>query len=362
MVKHMDYSMEEDIIKRVGDRVKHFVIPSESNGYRSKFLQSNALLFCVILLLVMKIISSVITLNFPQNIFFADITKSTLENFANQTRQADGLKPLAENQKLNQAAQMKAENMVQNNYFDHNSPSGVTPWFWFLQAGYNYKYAGENLAIGFYDSKEVYDAWLNSPSHKANILNPNYTEIGTAVLKGFGQGNTIVVVQEFGSPSPTKTTVTKNNNAQPVAGQPKIPIKNQGASTTVGTGATIKVAVPTPKAGAPIPTANADEKVLSRTTESQNYLKSPTGAIENRPSSELINYVLNNYDELLQNIIYGVSLVVIGILLAIIFFNFNINFKKGMVFRSVLIIVLLTTATLINKEVIISFIPHQIII
>ena len=95
-----------------------------------------------------------VSINIPQNIFFADITKSALENFVNQTRQSVGLQPLTENTALDQAAQIKAENMVQDNYFEHTSPSGITPWAWFVQAGYNYKYAGENLAIGFFDSKK----------------------------------------------------------------------------------------------------------------------------------------------------------------------------------------------------------------
>ena len=124
-------------------------MPSESNNYKSRFLQSNILLYCVVLLLALKIVTILVSINFPQNIFFADITKSALENFVNQTRQSAGLQPLSENEKLDQAAQLKAENMVQDQYFNHTSPSGVTPWFWFLQAGYNYKYAGENLAIGF---------------------------------------------------------------------------------------------------------------------------------------------------------------------------------------------------------------------
>ena len=208
----MDYFVKEDIIEHVFERIKRLILPSESNDYKSRFLQSNILLYFVVLLLALKIVATLISINFPQNIFFADVTKSALENFTNQTRQSDGLKTLTENQKLDQAAELKAENMVQDKYFDHTSPTGVTPWFWFLKAGYNYKYAGENLAIGFYDSKEVYDAWLNSPSHKTNITNPNYTEVGTAVLSGFGQNNTIVVVQEFGSQLPVKPVVVKNNN------------------------------------------------------------------------------------------------------------------------------------------------------
>ena len=324
-----------------------------------KIMQSNVLLYCVVLLLTLKIVAVIVPINFPQNIFFADITKSALENFANQTRQSMGLPALVENQKLNQAAQLKAENMVANNYFDHTSPSGITPWFWFLKAGYNYKFAGENLAIGFFDSKEVYNAWLNSPSHKANIVNPNYTEVGTAVLSGFGQNNAIVVVQEFGSQQLAKQPATQT--------QPSTPAKTAELPPT----ANIKA-----------PTADNNKKVLSQATESQNSIESPKGNTANNLLSKSLNFILYNYEALLQNIIYGISLIVIGILLSLIFFNFDIspvesreagilpeaklfngvNFKRQFVFRSVLIIILLSTATLLNKEIIISFIPHQILI
>jgi len=329
---YMDYSAKEDIIEFIFEKINNLIVPSENNNYKSRFLQSNLLLYCVVLLLFLKIGATLISINLPQNIFFADITKSALENFVNQTRQSIGLPTLTENQKLDQAAKLKAENMVQDQYFNHISPSGVSPWFWFLKAGYNYKYAGENLAVGFYDSQEVYDAWLNSPSHKANIVNPNYTEVGTAVMSGFGQNNTIVVVQEFGSQLPVKTTQFKTS--------------------------------PSAKTNEPIPTPNANpnEEVLSQSTESKNYIESPSLNSINNLSSRLFNFVLYDYDRLLQNIIYGVSLIVIGILLTLIFFNFNFDVKKELVFRAILIIALLSVATLLNKEIIISFIPHQIII
>jgi len=348
----MDYSAKEGIIEHIFEKAKQFILPSEDNNYKSRFLQSNGLFYCVVLLLALKITTALIPINIPHNIFFADITKSALENFVNQTRQSLGLKPLSENAKLNQAAQLKAENMVQDQYFNHTSPSGVSPWFWFSQAGYKYKYAGENLAIGFYDSQEVYNAWLNSPSHKANIINPNYTDVGTAVLSGFGQNNTIVVVQEFASPLPAKA-VTVNNNQKPAAVQPA---KNKTAEA-------VKPA-PTIEAQNTQTAANADtnEKVLSQSIESQNSIEPQKGNSANNVSSKLLNFALYNYDGLLQDIIYGVSLIVIGILLTLIFFNFHISFKKQLVFRAVLILVLLSAAALINKETIISLIPHQIII
>jgi len=312
----MDYSLEEDSIKQFSER----------------FLQSNTLLTCVFLLLVIKTFTIFFSINLPQNIFFADITKINLENSVNKTRQSLGLKPLAGNDKLNKAAMAKAQNMVQNQYFSHTSPTGVSPWFWFLQAGYNYKYAGENLAVGFYESEEVYEAWLNSPSHKANIVNPNYTEVGTAVLGGFGSNNTIIVVQEFGSQLPAKT-VTKT--------QPKTP-------------ATVKPTTPT--------VTPEKAQVLSQVTESQVYIKPVLVEAVNNLPSKFLNFVIYDYDKILQNVAHGVSAIVIGILLLLIFLNSNISFKKELIFRSVLIIVLLSLATALNKDFIISLIPHQIII
>jgi hypothetical protein len=342
----MDYSVKEDIIEDVFESVKRLIIPSENNNYRSSFLQSNILLYCVVLLLILKIFVVLISINIPQNIFFADITRSALESFANQTRQSMGLPKLVENQKLNQAAQSKAQNMVQNNYFAHTSPSGVSPWFWFTKAGYNYKYAGENLAIGFFDSKEVYEAWLNSPSHKANIVNPNYTEVGTAVLSGFGPNNSIVVVQEFASPVvlPVKQTALKTNNTKPIT------VQVQQKPT------------PAPIVEKTEPSTTTAEKVLSQTTESQSAIEPLNKNSVNNLSSKIMNAVLYNTDDLLQNIVYGVSLIIIGILLMLIFLNFDIKLKRQLVFRSMIIIVLLFTATLIDRNIIILLVPHQMLI
>ena len=349
LIKVMDYSSNEDIIEYLFGAVKNFILPSEKNNYKSKFLESNALLFCVVLLLVLKITTIFISINIPQNLFFADITKSTLESFVNQTRQSLGLHPLAENSKLDQAAQLKAENMVTDNYFAHTSPTGISPWYWFSQVGYNYKYAGENLAIGFFDSEEVYNAWLNSPEHKANIVNPNYSEIGTAVLNGYGGNNTIVVVQEFGSQKPVKTVVANNNSKPAQAIRSKNPVAAQESPAPVK-------ASPEASASQAVTVSGASQKVLSQSTESKSVIES------GKPASSNIYSVIYNYSGWLQNIIYGVSSVVIGVLLILIFFNFNFDFRKKLVFRSVLLVVLLSLATLINKEFLASIIPHQMII
>jgi hypothetical protein len=128
----------------------------------------------------------------------------------NESRAQSGLSELKENKKLDLAALDKAQDMLKNGYFAHFSPNNKSPWDFIIVSGYNYNYAGENLAIGYIDRVELMQAWLNSPTHKANILNKDFTEIGVAVLKGKfkGEENT-VVVQMFGQET---NTVLANNN------------------------------------------------------------------------------------------------------------------------------------------------------
>jgi hypothetical protein len=95
--------------------------------------------------------------------------------------------------------------MLENNYFSH-----ISPWYWFDEAGYAYKNAGENLASDYYDTKKVTDAWINSPLHRRNILNPKYTEIGVAIETGEYQGRKVAfVVQMFGSPRYPLNNITQ---------------------------------------------------------------------------------------------------------------------------------------------------------
>ncbi|HYF97661.1 MAG TPA: CAP domain-containing protein [Coxiellaceae bacterium] len=117
-------------------------------------------------------------------------------NLVNHDRQRQGLEVLTLNPTLNLAAFAKAEDMVSRNYFAHVGPDGSQPWDWFEAMGYQYTYAGENLAVGYSDPHELESSWMSSPQHRANILSPFYSDIGLAVVT---QNNTTVVVQFFGS-------------------------------------------------------------------------------------------------------------------------------------------------------------------
>lgn len=132
----------------------------------------------------------------------AAVVSAVLVQLANSDRSQNGLGDLTINPVLVAAAQAKANDMASIGYFAHISPQGLDPWHWFKQVGYSFDYAGENLAVDFSDSSDVNTAWMNSPTHRENILDPHYTEIGIAEAQGMYQGHpTTFVVQEFGTPS-----------------------------------------------------------------------------------------------------------------------------------------------------------------
>ncbi len=124
----------------------------------------------------------------------------------NEDRSNHGLPELVLDPTLSLAAMAKAEDMTTNEYFSHTSPSGATPWHWFKAMGYHYSYAGENLAEGYTDAEELEKSWMESPAHRANILSPNYSEVGLAIVS---YKDTNLVVQLFGSKDSKLTYIAK---------------------------------------------------------------------------------------------------------------------------------------------------------
>lgn len=156
---------------------------------------------------------------FSFGIAHAEISSETLVSLVNASRAENNLTPLAQNSELTAAAQAKANDMLENQYFAHTSPSGKTPWDFINAAGYKYIYAGENLAIGYLDNNELHNAWMNSPSHRENILSPNFREIGIAQASGNFEGaDTVVVVQMFGSTEVNQPVNTSNSNTPAISG------------------------------------------------------------------------------------------------------------------------------------------------
>lgn len=158
------------------------------------------------IIIILIIVIAVIFISFP-NLRITTIESlsaiygSVLVGLVNQDRSNLNLAKLSVNPLLEEAAQLKANDMAEKGYFAHNTPDGKKPWYFMELAGYEYKHAGENLAVNFVDTEEIHRAWMNSRGHFLNIVNPKYTEIGIATSTGYYKGReAIFVVQMFGTP------------------------------------------------------------------------------------------------------------------------------------------------------------------
>lgn len=184
------------------ERFKHFFVPSEANTYKPHFLERfsmGIMLFLVLFTFAVGNIQSLVWIG--SDWLVSTILPAIIVEMTNDERVVDSVGTLRRNALLDKAAQMKAEDMADNGYFAHHSPDGISPWYWFDEAGYSFVHAGENLAVHFTDSGDVVEAWMKSPTHRANIMNGNYTEIGVGTAKGEYKGvPTIFVVQLFGTP------------------------------------------------------------------------------------------------------------------------------------------------------------------
>lgn len=196
-------------MRKLLKHIHHLSIPSHRNNFRAKALHIDFLLLLIAVVTSFSLITSVLekanVLGFAQ-----DIRIERLYDLTNEERVHQGLPPLKYSNELALAAQNKAQHMFQNNYWAHFG-AGKSPWDFILDSGYSYEVAGENLAKGFMFSEGVLDGWKNSPTHYANIVRPEYDEVGFAVINGNLEGEeTTLVVQMFGkrlaqtAPQPSK--------------------------------------------------------------------------------------------------------------------------------------------------------------
>ena len=181
--------------------INHF-IPHEGNDFRPHLLQKAAVVGMMMMVVLTFTLANFQALLWQSSAWLVGaVLPAVVIDLTNAERVENSLPTLVRNPVLDAAANLKAADMAKRSYFSHDSPTGVTPWHWFAEAGYSYVYAGENLAVYFTDSSAVVDAWMQSPTHRANIVGSQYREIGVGTAKGVYEGyDTIFVVQLFGTP------------------------------------------------------------------------------------------------------------------------------------------------------------------
>lgn len=330
--------------KDFADKLKLIFIPCRCNKYCPKFLRSKFLFYYAVVLLVLKLVLIPFLFYLPNTVFFADLTKVNLIELANAARQSCGFQALNENPVLSQAAYLKAKDMIEKGYFAHYSPEGITPWYWLEKSGYAYSSAGENLAIGFSESEQVHLAWMNSPSHKKNIMNPNYREIGIAVLKGNFQGSqTALVVQYFGNPS---TMVQEEKAVLPAAKAGEKPAEE--FVEEVGE-------------------AEAEEEVVVSAIVDgpKEVISAATGQeVKKTPAFLLFQFMTSDYYNLIQKIVYGsLALIIISLFIAVfcdlfIYRRFELQYKD-VAFKAFSFSLLWFTLFYLDKMIMIQLVSSQ---
>jgi len=208
--------------KHVRRHMKLAVVPHRHNQFRPYLIRRHGL--AVVLVIVVGLL-------FGSNWLAtgsvlgeeAKVTPVSLLANTNAEREKRNISPLEYNEQLSYAAFLKAKDMFKQQYWAHVAPDGTTPWQWFTRVGYNYAFAGENLAKNFRSADSATGAWMASEKHRENILNPNYTEVGFAVVDGALDGKpTTLIVALYGRPADEKGVAGlyrhTEGNAAPILG------------------------------------------------------------------------------------------------------------------------------------------------
>lgn len=204
-------------LEEMRKHLKKFFVPHRHNQYNPHLFRNTSVLIIFLVCTFLLGVSYGNYIFLRQTVLGANIATNVLVDLANENRVKNNVIPLTRNHKLDQAASLKANDMIERQYFAHFSPDGTTPWSFMLESGYDFLYAGENLAINYHDPKSVDEAWMNSATHRENLLNQNFRDVGIATKEGtYQSGNSVYVVQMFGA-----------QDEKPLPTFPKEEIKNE---------------------------------------------------------------------------------------------------------------------------------------
>ena len=345
-------------MKKIIQKLKLIFFPCKENNYIAKFFSFNFLFLVALAFFVIRLISFPFYLYFPKNVFFAKIVSSDLVLLLNNERKTIGLTPLKENPQLQKAAILKAQDMMTRDYFGHKSPDGTMVWYLIKKSGYDYKMAGENLAIGFLDSEEVHQAWNNSPSHKQNLLKPEFQDIGIAVLTGeFEGGETTVVVQLFGKLKEKPVQIIPQAEAKApekaeISAETTQPSNAESASQTEIPAITTEPEIEIPE----------QEKEVSMREEVVT-----SGAIDSLKFN-FWEFLITKYNRIAQRLIFGMATLIISVMALNIVLIMRLPFSlkpKLLLIRefapaTLLVLALIVTLGFLDRSIIIQAIPHHL--
>ena len=199
--------------------LKKYFIPHEENNYHPHILHTKRAVFYGAVSLVLKMVVVLFVLALPARVFVLPdvlaMEQKKILAFTNELRAQKGLEPFTEVSKLDLSAQNKADDMAKYSYFSHTNEENKTVSNWVKETGYSYRFAGENLAMGFSTARDVVNAWVKSPTHYANLIDTDFLEFGAGLQSGEYNGvPTVFVAEHFASPAKIAVASVKTTPAE----------------------------------------------------------------------------------------------------------------------------------------------------
>ena len=324
--------------------LKDLFIPSTSNDNKPLALRPKSLISYALLAILVKLaVTGFLFFTYPSPAQLAVIVSSNMISLVNESREEAGLEPLTENALLDQFAQAKGEDMINRDYFAHDTPEGKRPWQWIDRAEYDYVYAGENLAMDFTEAETVHEAFMKSPSHRKNILNSKYKEVGMAVLHGeMGGHETILLVEFFGTQRADLSTLVSAKPAEAAVTEEEITPTPTGSTPTSDI-AGEEVYVPSNRLPEAEVAGAGNEGIIVVATDNKN--------------SNLVNLVIEY-----SNIFFIAFLIFLVVSLALnIFVKINVQ-HASVILQSVVVIALIIAMILVKFNFIEQIAPRLLIL
>ncbi|MDP3899523.1 MAG: CAP domain-containing protein [bacterium] len=196
---------DQPTIIHTNSKLVDFFVPCDGNNHHPKILTTKRAIFYSSFFVVVKMVVVTAVLVLPLQAFLSpDILaeqKAEVARLVDELRVEQGKQPLSVNAYLENSAQGRTNDMLQNSYFSHYGPNGHDLAYFLEKSNYRYEMAGENLAMGFSSAKTVVQAWVKSPLHYKNMIDPDFIEAGIGIVQGEYDGSvTTFMTHHFGKP------------------------------------------------------------------------------------------------------------------------------------------------------------------
>ena len=341
---------------------RQYFVPCDVNHFHPKLLETRSLVLVLILLMVLKIaVAGYLFFVYPNKGNMAVPGRVEILSLINADRKKLNLPLLTFNSELNKAAGEKLNDMAAKNYFAHNSPDGKKPWDWINRGNYHYTLAGENLAMDFTTAQAVHKALMESISHRKNILNQKFENVGIAMaektidgektnilVEFFGAQKEIEIVKQKVAEAKTNNVIlasvntSKQINHLPIIAN-KTPVKVSKAFEDIKTNKTAETAVVAGENFDPEKQGKIELAVISEISERNISPRLNVVAVEKNDSSRTA-----------KNIIQGTQYFYLLVFLALVLvLSVNILIKLSVQHKPVLV------ETLFTIFIIIGFITTQ---